>query len=87
MSGPLCAIKSAAGTATALEASDVAIMDDDPRKIATFVRLSHRTSAVLKQNILLALGISHLKLLTNSPKPKVIGIEGYGLSIDETRGY
>lgn len=47
----------AAGTATALEASDVAIMDDDPRKIATFVRLSHRTSAVLKQNILLALGI------------------------------
>ena len=47
----------AAGTATALEAADVAIMDDDPRKIATFVRLSHRTSAVLKQNIALALGI------------------------------
>ena len=47
----------AAGTATALEAADVAIMDDDPRKIATFVRLSQRTAAVLKQNIALALGI------------------------------
>lgn len=47
----------AAGTATAIEAADVAIMDDDPRKIATFVRLSQRTGAVLKQNIALALGI------------------------------
>ena len=47
----------AAGTATALEAADVAIMDDDPRKIGTFVRLSHLTAAVLKQNIALALGI------------------------------
>lgn len=41
----------------------------------------------LGAQILLALGLSHLKLLTNSPKPKVVGIEGYGLSIDETRGY
>jgi Cd2+/Zn2+-exporting ATPase len=47
----------AAGTATALETADVAIMDDDPRKIADFIRLSHRTGAVLKQNIALALGI------------------------------
>lgn len=47
----------AAGTATALETADVAIMDDDPRKIAAFIRLSRRTGAVLKQNIALALGI------------------------------
>jgi Cd2+/Zn2+-exporting ATPase len=47
----------AAGTATALETADVAIMDDDPRKIADFIRLSHQTAAVLKQNISLALGI------------------------------
>jgi Cd2+/Zn2+-exporting ATPase len=47
----------AAGTATALETADVAIMDDDPRKIATFIRLSQQTGAVLKQNIVLALGI------------------------------
>jgi Cd2+/Zn2+-exporting ATPase len=47
----------AAGTATALEAADVAIMDDDPRKLAAFIRLSRRTVAVLRQNIVLALGI------------------------------
>jgi Cd2+/Zn2+-exporting ATPase len=47
----------AAGTATALETADVAIMDDDPRKIARFIKLSRHTAAILKQNIALALGI------------------------------
>lgn len=47
----------AAGTATALETADVAIMDDDPRKIAAFIRLSRRTGSILRQNIALALGI------------------------------
>lgn len=53
----------AAGTATALETADVAIMDDDPRKIADFVVLSRRTSVVLKQNIALALGIKAVFLV------------------------
>ena len=35
--------------------------------------------------ILSSLGLSRLILLTNSPTPKVVGIEGYGLSIDGTR--
>jgi len=47
----------AVGTATALETADVAIMDDDPRKIADFISLSRRTAMILKQNIALALGI------------------------------
>lgn len=47
----------AAGTDTALETADVALMDDDLRKIPQFVRLSQRTAAILKQNIALALGI------------------------------
>jgi Cd2+/Zn2+-exporting ATPase len=47
----------AASAAAALETADVAIMDDDLRKIATFIRLSQRTAAVLKQNIALAIGI------------------------------
>ena len=47
----------AAGTDTAIETADVALMDDDPRKLATFVRLSRGTKAVLWQNIGLALGI------------------------------
>jgi len=47
----------AAGTATALETADVAIMDDDPRKVADFISLSRQCASILKQNIALALGI------------------------------
>ncbi|NYI00786.1 heavy metal translocating P-type ATPase [Cupriavidus plantarum] len=47
----------AAGTDTAIETADIALMDDDLRKIPAFVRLSRRTSAILRQNIALALGI------------------------------
>jgi Cd2+/Zn2+-exporting ATPase len=47
----------AAGTGTAIETADVALMDDDLRKLPRFVRLSRRTHALLVQNIVLALGI------------------------------
>lgn len=47
----------AAGTDTALETADVALMEDDLRKVPEFIRLSRRTAAVLGQNIALALGI------------------------------
>ena len=47
----------AAGTDTAIETADVALMDDDLNKIARFVRLSRTTRTVLVQNIALALGI------------------------------
>jgi len=47
----------AAGTDTAIETADVALMDDDLRKIPAFVRLSRQTATILTQNIVLALGI------------------------------
>ncbi|RZI42542.1 heavy metal translocating P-type ATPase [Herbaspirillum sp. HC18] len=47
----------AAGTDTAIETADVALMDDDLRKIPQFIRLSRRAGLILKQNIALALGI------------------------------
>ena len=47
----------AAGTDTAIETADVALMNDDPRKLAEFIELSRATKAVLWQNITLALGI------------------------------
>jgi Zn2+/Cd2+-exporting ATPase len=47
----------AAGTDTAIETADVALMDDDPRKLVEFIRMSRATHAVLWQNITLALGI------------------------------
>ena len=46
-----------AGSDTALETADVALMDDDLRKLPAFMRLSRRTAAILAQNISLALGI------------------------------
>jgi Cd2+/Zn2+-exporting ATPase len=45
----------AMGTDTAIETADVALMDDDLRKIPAFVRLSRATHAVLVQNIAFAL--------------------------------
>ncbi|MBL1729112.1 cation-transporting P-type ATPase, partial [Klebsiella pneumoniae] len=53
----------AAGTDTAIETAEVALMDDDLRKIPTFVRLSRATAQVLMQNIVLALGIKAVFLV------------------------
>ncbi|MGD9692401.1 MAG: heavy metal translocating P-type ATPase [Phycisphaerales bacterium] len=47
----------AAGTDTALEVADVALMQDDLRGVPAFIQLSRRTARVLRQNITLALGI------------------------------
>ncbi|WP_225607759.1 MULTISPECIES: heavy metal translocating P-type ATPase [unclassified Pseudomonas] len=47
----------AAGTDTAIETAGVALMDDDLRKLPSFIRLSRQTHRVLIQNITLALGI------------------------------
>ena len=47
----------AMGTDSALETADVALMDDDLRKIPAFVRLSQATHRILVQNISFALGV------------------------------
>ena len=52
----------AAGTDTAIETADVALMDDDLRKIPAFIRLSRDTASILKQNIALALVIKGIFL-------------------------
>lgn len=53
----------AAGTGTAIETADVALMDDDLRKLPRFVRLSRSTHTLLVQNIVLALGIKAVFLV------------------------
>ena len=50
----------AAGSDIALETADVALMDDDLRKIGDFMRLSRRVHAVLVQNVAVAIGIKAL---------------------------
>lgn len=47
----------AAGTDTAIETADVALMDDDLRKVSQFVELSRRTHTILVQNVTVALGL------------------------------
>jgi Cd2+/Zn2+-exporting ATPase len=60
----------AAGSDSAIETADVALMDDDLRKIARFVQLSRDTAAILQQNITLALGIKAIFL--------ALTLTGYG---------
>ena len=47
----------AAGSATALETADIALMQDDLRKLPELIGLSERVATVLKQNIVVALGL------------------------------
>ena len=53
----------AAGAGSAIETADVALMDDDLRKLPRFVRLSRQTHGVLVQNIVVALGIKAVFLV------------------------
>lgn len=46
----------AAGTDTAIETADVALMQDDLRKLPEFIQLSRRVGGVLKANIAFAIG-------------------------------
>ncbi|MGN6231499.1 MAG: heavy metal translocating P-type ATPase [Trinickia sp.] len=52
----------AMGSDAAIETADVALMDDDLRKIPAFVRLSRATYAVLVQNIVFALTVKAIFL-------------------------
>lgn len=56
-----------AGTDTALETADVALMGDDLQKLPFIVRLSRQTLKVIKQNINFSLGIKLLALLLVIP--------------------
>ncbi|MDT9001046.1 cation-translocating P-type ATPase [Paucibacter sp. APW11] len=47
----------AAGTAAALETADIALMQDDLRRLPELIALSRRTHQVLVQNITIALGL------------------------------
>ncbi len=56
-----------AGTDTALETADIALMGDDLNKLPFTVRLSRRTLNIIKQNIGFALGLKVLALLLVIP--------------------
>ena len=53
----------AMGSDAAVEAADVVLRDDDPNRIAMAIRLSRRCLRIVKENILLAIGIKLACLL------------------------
>ena len=50
------------GSDAAIEAADIVLMDDDPRKIAAVVRISRKTLRIVMQNIVFALGVKLIVL-------------------------
>ncbi len=51
------------GSDAAVEAADVVLMDDDPRRVALSIRLCRRCMAIVWQNIVFAIGIKVICLL------------------------
>ena len=45
------------GSDAAIEAADVVLMDDQPSKIATAIRIARRTIGIARQNIWFAIGV------------------------------
>lgn len=52
-----------AGSDAAIEASDVVLMDDNPRKIAKAIRISRKCLSIVWENIIMALGIKGVCLI------------------------
>ena len=50
------------GLVTAIEAADVVIMNDEPSKIVTAMKIAKRTRTIVWQNIIIALGVKFIVL-------------------------
>ena len=66
----------ALGSDAAIEAADVVLMDDDPRKLATALRLSRKCMRIVKQNIIFSLAVKFLCLIVGA-----LGLAGLWLAI------
>ncbi len=51
------------GADAAIEAADIVLMKDEPKKLATLMRISRKTRRIVWQNILFALGVKGVILL------------------------
>ena len=56
----------ALGSDAAIEAADVVLMDDNPQKIATAIRISKRTLTIVHQNIVFALGVKFIVMILSA---------------------
>ena len=66
----------AMGSDAAIEAADMVLMDDDPAKLALALRISRRTMAIVRQNIVFALGVKGLVLILGA-----LGISNMWLAV------
>ncbi len=66
----------AAGSDAAIEAADVVLMDDDPSKIGKAIRISRKCLRIVRENIIMALGIKGICLILS-----VFGIVNMWLAI------
>lgn len=64
------------GSDAAIEAADVVLMDDDPRKVATAIRVSRKCMHIVWENIIMAIGIKGICLVLG-----VFGIVNMWLAI------
>ena len=56
----------ALGSDAAIEAADIVLMDDDPRGIITAIGISRRTLRIVRENIVFAIGVKLLVLVTSA---------------------
>ena len=66
----------AMGSDAAIEAADVVLMDDDPKKISTAVRISKKCLGIVYQNIVFSIGIKVICLILGA-----LGIANMWLAI------
>ena len=72
----------AIGSAAAIEAADVVLMDDDPLKIATAIRIARRCIRIVKENIWFTIGVKVACLALGAA-----GIAGMGAAIFADVGF
>ncbi len=66
----------ALGSDAAIEAADIVLMDDKPTKIALAIKIARKTMAIVKQNIIFAIGVKTLVLILGA-----MGYAGMWLAI------
>ena len=53
----------AMGSDAAIEAADIVLMDDNPQKVALAMKICRKTMTIVRQNVVLAIGVKLLCLL------------------------
>ncbi|WP_455089804.1 heavy metal translocating P-type ATPase [Peptoanaerobacter stomatis] len=66
----------AMGSDAAIEAADIVLMDDDPKKVSLAIKIAQKTMKVVKQNIVFAIGVKVLVMILGA-----LGLAGIQLGI------